>query len=137
MGLNLSPVKFFLKQSFVANKAVEDVIKECDILLVNNFLFDMKLNKEVEKLIQNVKVGCKIISLKSLRGPGYALDFYNTDNILSRLKVEKFNFGEDSVSWTHTGGEYYISTVLESIDESLLDIRSRFRRSKKPIKYTR
>ena len=28
MGLNLSPVKFFLKQSFVANKVVEYVIKE-------------------------------------------------------------------------------------------------------------
>ena len=137
MGLKLSPVKFLLKQSFVANKAVENIIKDCDVLLINNFLFDMELNKEVEKLIQNVKVGCKIISLKSLRRPGYALDFYNTDNILSRLKVEKFNFEEDSVSWTHTGGEYYISTVLESIDESLLDIRSRFRRVKKPIKYTR
>ncbi|KAK5961238.1 histone methyltransferase DOT1 PWA37_001769 [Arxiozyma heterogenica] len=137
MGLNLSPVKFFLKQSFVANKAVENIIRDCDVLLINNFLFDAELNKEVEKLIQNVKVGCKIISLKSLRRPGYVLDFYNTDNILSRLKVEKFNFEEDSVSWTHTGGEYYISTVLESIDESLLDIKSRFRKLKRPIKYTR
>ena len=97
----------------------------------------MKLNKEVEKLMQNVKVGCKIIFLKSLRGSGYACDFCNTDNILSRLKVENFNFGEDSVSWTHTGGEYYISTVIESIDESLLDIRSRFMRCKKPKIYVR
>ncbi|CAL9735671.1 histone-lysine N-methyltransferase, H3 lysine-79 specific [Monosporozyma servazzii] len=137
MGLTLMPIKYFLRESFVGHKGVKEVIKDCDVLLINNFLFDTELNKEVEKLLQDVKVGCKIISLKSLRAPGYAVDFYNTDNIMSRLKIEKFGFDEDSVSWTHSGGEYYISTVLDVIDESLLDISNRFRRSRHPIKYSR
>lgn len=137
MGLTLMPIKYFLRESFVDHKGVQEVIKDCDVLLINNFLFDMELNKEVEKLIQGAKVGCKIISLKSLRAPGYAVDFYNTDNIMSRLKIEKFKFDEDSVSWTHSGGEYYISTVLDVIDESLLDISNRFRRSRQPVKYSR
>lgn len=137
MGLTLMPIKYFLRESFVGHKGVKEVLKDCDVLLINNFLFDMKLNKEVEKLLQDVKVGCKIISLKSLRAPGYAVDFYNTDNIMSRLKIERFKFDEDSVSWTHSGGEYYISTVLDVIDESLLDISNRFRRSRQPIKYSR
>lgn len=137
MGINVSPIEFILRQSFVGNERVIELLKKCDVLLINNFLFDSKLNEEVEKLIQNCKIGCKIITLKNLRRWGYTIDFYNVDNVLSRMKIEKFTFKQDSVSWTHNGGEYFISTILPSLDESLLHQESRFRRSDRNVRYSR
>ena len=137
MGFTVPQFEFRLRESFVDNPRVIELIAQCDVLLINNFLFDSKLNNEVEKLLQHAKTGCKIISLKNLRSLGYTIDFYNIENILSRLDIKKQKFKENSVSWTHTGGEYYISTVLDEVDESLLSTSSRFRSSGRSVKYTR
>ncbi|KAG0671607.1 Nucleosomal histone H3-Lys79 methylase [Maudiozyma exigua] len=137
MGFTVPQFEFRLRESFVDNPRVIELIAQCDVLLINNFLFDSKLNREVEKLLQHAKVGCKIISLKNLRSLGYTIDFYNIENILSRLQIKKQKFAENSVSWTHRGGEYYISTVLDEVDESLLSTSSRFRSSGRSVRYTR
>ncbi|SCU88782.1 LAFA_0E14532g1_1 [Lachancea sp. 'fantastica'] len=137
-GLKVGPTQFSLRKSFIDNPAVQELLPRCDVLLVNNFIFDAQLNELVRKLIQPLKVGCKIITLKDLRPLGYTMDYTNTDNILNRLKVEKFDLAEDSVSWTHRGGEYYVSTVLQDIDESIFLMHSKGRvRARTPIKYTR
>ena len=135
MGLTLPPVEFRLRESFVDNPRINELITQCDVLLVNNFLFDSKLNREVEKILQHAKIGCKIISLKNLRNFGYTIDFFDVENILNRLKVEEFKFGENSVSWTHTGGSYFISTVLNDVDETLFSLNARFRHSSRRVKY--
>ncbi|CAI1857167.1 hypothetical protein SEUBUCD646_0B05420 [Saccharomyces eubayanus] len=137
-GMHLNNVEFSLKRSFVNNERVSEIIPLCDVILVNNFLFDEELNKEVEKILQAAKVGCKIISLKNLRSLAYQIDFYNIENIFNRLKVQKYDLEEDSVSWTHSGGEYYISTVMADVDESLFSPNARGRRNKgTPVKYSR
>lgn len=137
-GMRLNNVEFSLKKSFVDNKRVIELIPQCDVILVNNFLFDENLNKEVEKILQTAKVGCQIISLKSLRSLTYQIDFYNVENIFNRLKVQRYDLKEDSVSWTHSGGEYYISTVMADVDESLFSPTARGRRNRGvPVKYTR
>lgn len=137
-GLNLSPVEYSLRESFVGNPRVLELVKQCDVLLINNFLFDANLNTAVTKLIQHTKPGCKIITLKNLRSFGYSLDAFNLDNILNKIKVERFDLENNSVSWTHNGGEYYISTVLDKIDETLLDPDLKNRRNtSRPVKYTR
>lgn len=136
-GLKLPSIEYSLRQSFIGNKRVDELIPVCDVLLINNFLFDSKMNLQVEKLIQNAKVGCKIITLKNLRASGYTINFYNLDSVLNRLRVERFDLKEDSVSWTHSGGEYYISTVMETMDESLFDPSLRQRSTRKPTRYTR
>ncbi|EDO17669.1 hypothetical protein Kpol_1004p44 [Vanderwaltozyma polyspora DSM 70294] len=135
-GIRLSPVEYSLRESFVDNKRVDELIKKCDVLLVNNFLFDSKLNLEVEKIIQNCKSGCKIISLKSLRPLTYTIDFDDIENILNRLSVKKHKLKENSVSWTHRGGEFYISTVLSDVDDSLFTSNAGHRRNER-LKYTR
>ncbi|QLG72813.1 hypothetical protein HG535_0D05220 [Zygotorulaspora mrakii] len=136
-GLKLHPVEFSLRQSFVDNSRVDALIPQCDVLLINNFLFDAKLNKKVEEVIKSLKTGTKIISLKNLRGQGYAINFFNLDSILNRLKVERFDLKQGSVSWTHNGGEYYISTVLPDVDESLFDPSEGKRNTRRPQRYTR
>ncbi|AMD21629.1 HFL227Cp [Eremothecium sinecaudum] len=138
-GIAYKPIEFSLRKSFIDNPEVDKLLPICDVILINNFIFDTKLNLQVENLIQVLKPGSKIITLKSLRPSGYTIRFDNVDNILNRLKVEKFTMPEDSVSWTHRGGtEYYISTVQSNIDESIFHSYAKGRiRDTKRIKYTR
>lgn len=136
-GLKLCPVEFSLRKSFVDNSRVTETIPQCDVILINNFLFDSGMNQEVEKLIQNAKPGCKIITLKNLRPCGYTINFFNLESILNRLNVKRYDLKEDSVSWTHSGGEYYISTVLSDVDESLFNPIERQRNTRRPKHYTR
>lgn len=136
-GLKLNPVEFSLRKSFVDNDRVKELVSQCDVILINNFLFDSELNRKVEEIIKNAKVGAKIISLKNPRGRGYTINFFNVESILNRLHVERFALEKGSVSWTHNGGEYYLSTVLPDFDESLFDPSERKRNTKRPQRYTR
>lgn len=136
-GLKLSPVEFSLRKSFVDNARVDELVPQCDIILVNNFLFDSDMSRKVENILRNAKTGCKIITLKNLRPFGYTINFDNVDSILNKLQVQKFELRENSVSWTHRGGEYYISTVLPDVDESLFDPSMRKRNTKRPVHYSR
>lgn len=138
LGLNLPPLEFSLRKSFIDNKRVNELLAKCDVLLVNNFIFDAEMNKHVESIIQNLKPGCKIITLKNLRPRGYTINFDDVGNILNRLRVQRFDLEEESVSWTHRGGEYFISTVEVDIDESIFTTYSKGRvRTNKRVKYTR
>ncbi|AGO14123.1 AaceriAER326Cp [[Ashbya] aceris (nom. inval.)] len=138
-GIDLKPIEFSLRKSFIDNDRVNALLPQCDVLLINNFIFDSKLNQAVEKLIQGLKPGCKIITLRNLRPSGYTINFDDVENILNRLKVEKFTLPEDSVSWTYRGGgEYFISTVQADIDESVFHSYAKGRvRGMRPPKYTR
>lgn len=138
-GINLPKIEFSLRESFVNNYRVNELIPKCDVILINNFIFDAPLNKQVEKIIQNLKPGAKIISLKSIRPPGYSINYDDMDNIFNRLKVESFKLPENSVSWTYRSvGDYYISTVQDTIDESIFcpPIIGRIRK-KESIHYTK
>ncbi|KAL6950045.1 hypothetical protein ACO0QE_000715 [Hanseniaspora vineae] len=136
-GINLGKLDFSLQESFVGNPKTIEYMRKCDVLLINNFIFDSALNLEIEKLIQNCKVGCKIITLKTLRPYGFVIDGDDKlSNILSRLKISKYKLPSDSVSWTHRGcGDYFISEVTDRIDEELLTFRAKSRRSEKPVDY--
>ncbi|QLQ78323.1 hypothetical protein HG537_0A05700 [Torulaspora globosa] len=136
-GLKFPKLEFSLRKSFINNDRVNELIPQSDVILINNFLFDSDMNQQVEKIIQNVKVGCKIITLKNLRPCGYTINFFNLDSILNRLHVQRFELKEGSVSWTHNGGEYFISTVLPDVDDSLFDPTLRKRNTKRPKHYTR
>lgn len=116
-GLNPGLVKLFGNQSFANNPPVKEVVDQCDVILVNNYLFDTQLNEKVVDLFQDLKVGCKIISLKPIVPAGYTLYGGNLNSILSRLKTSKFIYGENSVSWTSKGGFYYVTEVMEAIIE--------------------
>lgn len=137
-GIWQNPIEFCLQQNFIDNDKVNRLLPICDVLLINNFIFDTKLNQMIENLIQGLKPGCKIITLRNLRSSGYTIRFNDVENILNRLKVERFTMPEDSLSWTHTGGtEYFISTVQSDLDESVFYSHAKGRiRGQSRIEYT-
>lgn len=107
-------ITFALSQSFVNNNEVRKKCLNCDVILVNNYLFEFPLNVEVGKLLYGLKPGSKIISLKNFIPPRYKAGSENT--VLDYLKVEKFEMSDFySVSWTANKVPYYISTVQRKI----------------------
>lgn len=114
LGLHPLNVSFALSQSFVSNEEVKKKCIDCNVVLVNNYLFEFPLNVEVGKLLYGLKPGSKIISLKNFIPPRYKAGA--DDTILDYLKVEKFEMSDFfSVSWTANKVPYYISTVQKEI----------------------
>lgn len=125
-GLNPGFAKLFSKQSFIDNPPVKEIVDKCNVILVNNYLFDSVLNKKVIELFQDLQIGTKIISLKPIVPASHKINWNNCTSILNRLKTSKFIYGENSVSWTSKGGFYYITEVMTDIlDDNLVVFKSR------------
>lgn len=118
-GLNKLPLDFALLQSFVDNEQVRKEVIDCDVLIVNNYLFDFPLNVEVGKLLYGLKPGTKIISLRNFIPPRYKAGYDLT--VFDYLTVEKHEMSDFlSVSWTANKVPYYISTVQDSVRPEFL-----------------
>ncbi|KAH3676110.1 hypothetical protein WICMUC_002407 [Wickerhamomyces mucosus] len=116
-GLNPGKVEL-LEGDFNENPLVKKIIDRCDVILVNNFLFEPELNEQVLQLLENIKIGTKIISLKPILPASYTLRNDGNDNIFrSKLKVRCYEFDNDCVSWSSTGGFYYITELTDKIQE--------------------
>lgn len=114
LGLKDLPLNFALLQSFVNNDTVRQAVIDCDVLLVNNYLFDVNLNNAVGKMLFGLKPGTKIISLRNFIRPRYKASGDKT--IFDYLKVERHEMSNYlSVSWTANKVPYYISIVQEMI----------------------
>lgn len=112
LGMKELNISFALDQSFVNNEEVREKCVDCDVLIVNNYLFDFPLNVAVGKLLYGLKPGSKIISLRNFIPPRYKAGEDKT--VFDYLTVEKFEMSDYfSVSWTANKVPYYISTVQE------------------------
>ncbi|KAI3406188.2 DOT1 [Candida oxycetoniae] len=136
-GLKPLELKFALNQSFVNNEQVRRDCLDCDVIIVNNYLFEGELNDAVGKLLYGLKPGTKIISLRNFISPRYRATF---DTVFDYFSVTKHEMSDlMSVSWTANKVPYYISTVEETIrpeylkgEESVLEIYSDGSKSASP-----
>lgn len=118
-GIKELNLEFVLSQSFVDNEKVRNQILDCDVIVVNNYLFDMKLNVEIGKLLYGLKPGAKLISLKNFITPRYKSTGEKT--LFDYLSVERHEMSDFlSVSWTANKVPYFISTVEEEIQPQYL-----------------
>lgn len=118
-GLKQLNLEWALLQSFADNEQVRRTVIDCDILIVNNYLFDAELNYKVGKLLYGLRPGSKIVSLRNFISPRYKASFDNT--IFDYLEVEKHEMEHNmSVSWTANKVPYYISVVQKEICKQYL-----------------
>ena len=106
----LRPGKARLERGdFRKNARIHDALKRADVILVNNKAFTSQLNDDLVRMFLDLKLGCKIISLRS-----FVADFKSSHNIndvgSTILDVEECSYPEGYVSWTNAGGAYFIST---------------------------
>lgn len=92
---------------FRKNGKILEVLKRADVVLVNNQAFTSQLNDNLVSMFLDLKIGCKIISLKT-----FVHDNKNAENDVatSILDVEHLTYPEGYVSWTGASGTYCIST---------------------------
>lgn len=136
-GIQPGYCELFHKQSFVNNPRVKEIIDRCDVILCNNFLFTPELNEECVKLFGNLKKGTKIISLKNIIPDSHHADFDDMENYLNKFEVRKYEFGNNSVSWTHRGGIFYITEYTDLISMRALTVFNTRSRERERIKETR
>ncbi|KAI8581824.1 hypothetical protein K450DRAFT_231329 [Umbelopsis ramanniana AG] len=96
---------------FLESPEIHDALKRADVILVNNYAFDSTQNQGLCQLFLDLKEGTQIISLKSFVPIGHKLTERTAHAPESILRVKKFPYYTEAVSWTHNGGSYYISTV--------------------------
>ncbi|EFY89924.1 Nucleosomal histone H3-Lys79 methylase [Metarhizium acridum] len=106
----IKPGKAHLERGdFRKNTTIHEALKRADVVLVNNKAFTSQLNDDLVRMFLDLKLGCKIISLRS-----FVADFKSSHNIndvgSSILDVEECIYPEGFVSWTNAGGSYFIST---------------------------
>ncbi|KAG0644823.1 histone methylation protein DOT1-domain-containing protein [Tuber brumale] len=126
----INPGKFRLeKGDFLESARIAEALKRADVVLVNNYVFDSELNQRLLNLFLDLKEGARILSLKPFVPTNHVITTRNAENPVSRLRVEEKEYFSGSVSWTDTGGKYYVQTVDGSmLREFLASDRSDRRR---------
>lgn len=93
-GINIHSVfNFSLKKSFIDNIDVVKNLKQCDVLLLNNFIFSGDINIEATNLISNLPVGAKVIHLKPLMTMNKAA--------VSRVTKARIDYNVNKMQETH------------------------------------
>ncbi|KAG0336293.1 Nucleosomal histone H3-Lys79 methylase [Podila humilis] len=96
---------------FLETPELAKILARADVVLVNNYAFNSALNQSLLQLFLDLKEGCKIISLKTFVSLDHKINVRNAGSVESILRVRKYPYYTNAVSWTHNGGEYFIATV--------------------------
>ncbi|KAF8974995.1 Nucleosomal histone H3-Lys79 methylase [Entomortierella lignicola] len=112
-GLHHGPVTM-IHGDFLDTPGLPSILARADVVLVNNYAFNSALNQSLLQLFLDLKEGCKIISLKTFVSLDHKINVRNAGSVESILRVKKYPYYTNAVSWTHNGGEYFIATVDRS-----------------------
>ena len=92
---------------FTTNEKILEALKRADVVLVNNQAFTAGLNDRLVNMFLDLKLGCKIVSLKTFVHDNKIAE---NDVASSILDVQHLTYPGDYVSWTNAGGTFCIST---------------------------
>ncbi|TFK79576.1 DOT1-domain-containing protein [Polyporus arcularius HHB13444] len=103
---------------------VDQLVKEADVVLVNNKVFLEPLNEALRQKFLDLKEGAIVVSLKCLMGSGRAstrnsrerswspaLKERNLDDIGEIFTVTAHAYAPGSISWGGGGGEYFLQRM--------------------------
>lgn len=104
----IAPGKVHLERGdFRKSERTMAALKRADVVLVNNQAFTSQLNDNLINMFLDVKIGCKIVSLKTFVHDNKIAE---NDVASSILDVEHLTYPEGYVSWTGAPGTFCIST---------------------------
>ncbi|KAF8233614.1 histone methylation DOT1, partial [Tricholoma matsutake] len=96
----------------LGSQSIAELILRTDAIFVNNLAFKPDLNEKIKTLLKTIKDGTKIISLQPLAPmSSRRLNQRTRDTDLQACRLEQYMYGQDHVSWTDTGGLFYIHTM--------------------------
>ncbi|KAJ2765043.1 Nucleosomal histone H3-Lys79 methylase [Coemansia nantahalensis] len=112
-GLDCGSVQIW-HGDFCESADVQRHLPRADVVLVNNYAFDSKLNQNLMQLFLDLKEGTRIISLRPFVTPDHKISARNIYSTESILTVRRYQYWSQCVSWTDSGGEYFVQTVDRS-----------------------
>ncbi|KAJ1848983.1 Nucleosomal histone H3-Lys79 methylase [Coemansia sp. RSA 2708] len=96
---------------FCESSDVHRLLPQADVVLVNNYAFDSALNQNLLHMFLDLKEGTQIISLKPFVTPDHKINARNFHAPESILTVRRYPYWSQCVSWTDSGGEYFVQTL--------------------------
>jgi H3 lysine-79-specific histone-lysine N-methyltransferase len=125
---------------FLVDDRITAVLKRADVIFVNNYVFDSSTNMKLLERFLDLKEGARIISLKCFVSGGFQssdkheesysstktdqlntsflssirrkpITYRNANSVESILDAQAFEYGSQSVSWTDSGGVFYVHTI--------------------------
>ncbi|KAI0217442.1 Nucleosomal histone H3-Lys79 methylase [Massospora cicadina] len=109
--LESMPAISFVNGDFLTQPDILELLPKADVLLINNYVFDSNLNLKIMDLFLKLKDGCRIISLKSFAPLDVKVNSRNAGDPESIMRIKRYEYGSDSVSWTANPGQFYIHTI--------------------------
>ena len=111
-GLRLGRIRLLQGDFTTRREILEEVIPRADVVLVNNEKFRPALNDALLNMFLDLKVGARVVSLKSFAPEGRKVTERNENSVANMLRSKRMFFGSDSVSWTDSGGEYHVAVKV-------------------------
>lgn len=105
-----------IQGDFTTDQDIHAVLKKADVVLANNQAFTSELNDRLKIMFLDLKLGCKIVSLKKFTTAAK----HNTNDIANMIlsEPEHHRWPGKGVSWTNEVGDYHITTKIEGMAES-------------------
>ncbi|KAJ3767160.1 histone methylation protein DOT1-domain-containing protein [Lentinula raphanica] len=127
VGVTPGEIEFENGDMCASARAVE-VLKQADVVLVNNKLFGGELTEKLKTLLLNMRVGSVVICTQSLTLCGTtrsgACRGRGGDDFIDKFRSETMRYEENWVSWTGSAGEYFWLTKLKSNEQGPLKDRT-------------
>lgn len=111
--------------TFLENGEIAETLKRADVLLVNNFAFEPDLNQKLLDMFLDLKEGAQIFSLKPFVPANHVITTRNAENPVNRLRMVEREYFSREVSWTDSGGKYYVHTVDGSMLRDFIEREER------------
>lgn len=105
-----------IQGDFTKDQDIHGALKRADVVLANNQAFTSELNDRLKIMFLDLKLGCKIVSLKKFTTAAK----HNTNDIANMIlsEPEHHRWPGKGVSWTNEVGDYHITTKIEGIADS-------------------
>ncbi|RKP07774.1 histone methylation protein DOT1-domain-containing protein, partial [Thamnocephalis sphaerospora] len=100
-----------LHGDFLELPEVAKLLRRADVVLVNNYAFDSQLNQRLLQLFLDLKEGTRIVSLRNFVPLDHKITVRNAGSVESILRITSHTYPSGSVSWTNSGGQYFVQTV--------------------------
>lgn len=101
--------------TFLENRNIAAALRRADVLLVNNFAFEPDLNQKLLDMFLDLKEGTIVFSLKPFVPANHVITTRNAESPVNRLRMVERRYFSREVSWTDSGGKYYVHTVDSSM----------------------
>ncbi|KAI0693641.1 histone methylation protein DOT1-domain-containing protein [Cytidiella melzeri] len=109
-GLQMGEVELE-EGNMLESARTNELIKQADVVLVNNKVFKESLNEALRSKFLDLKDGAIVVSLQPFVSPNRTVTERNSHDISGIFKVAERPYYAGSVSWSSFPGSYYLHRV--------------------------